>query len=173
MHTPRSTLRGFTLIELMVVVAIIALLSALSMAALNVTRKGARDAQRLSSLRELQTGLELYYTARGEYPAGDGAGTGGWDTPGDGTFMTALVDGDFMQAHVRDPILDNDMGNLRYHRYNAGDEGCPAARGGFYVLGIADMEQSDGPHGSSPGFACLPTRDWQTEMEFVVGKFEN
>ncbi len=164
--------KGFTLIELLVSVAIIALLSSLVMAALNQARKGARDSQRISSLRELQTGLEFYYDKHSQYPDGDGAGAGGWDTPGDGTFLTALVNEDFMQNHVHDPLADDDTGNLRYHRYAAGDFGCAVERGAFYVMGVADMERSSGAHENSLGWSC-PERDWQDEMEFVVGKFEN
>ncbi len=163
---------GFTLIELLVVVAIIALLSSVITASLNEARKGARDTQRIASLREIQTGLELYYNEHSRYPDGDGAGAGGWDTPGDGTFITALVDGGFMQGHVRDPLADDDTGNLRYHRYSAGDFGCPVERGAFYVMGVADMEKSSGAHENSPGWSCSE-RDWQDEMEFVVGKFES
>lgn len=170
MHTSHT--RGFTLIELLVVLAIIGLLSSIVLAALNQSRKGARDAQRISSLRELQTGLEFYYNAHSRYPDSDGLGAGGWDTPGDGTFLTPLVDEHFMQGHVRDPLSDDDTGNLRYNRYDAGDFGCPVERGAFYVMGIADMEKSSGAHENSPGWSC-PGRDWQDEMEFVVGKFES
>lgn len=166
-----STIRGFTLIELLVSVAIISLLSSLVLASMNTARKGARDAQRLSSLREIQTALELYYNEHGAYPDGDDAGIGGWDTPENGDFIAPLVDEEFIRAHLQDPLGVAFATNLRYKHYATGDEGCPVASGGFYVLGIADMENSEGPHVSSPGFAC-DTRDWQDEMEFVMGKFE-
>lgn len=164
--------RGFTLIELLVSVAIIMLLSALAMAALNQARKGARDTQRISVLREMQTALELYYDEYGGYPTGDGEGLGGWDTPGDGDFVNELNVAQFLTASVHDPLIDDESGNLRYARYSAGDYGCAVERGDFYVLGVADMENSSGEHSLSPGWSC-PSRDWQDEMEFVVGKFEN
>lgn len=170
MRTSHS--KGFSLIELLVVLAIIGLLSSVIFAAVNQARKGARDTQRISSLRELQTGLEFYFNAHSRYPEGDGLGTGGWDTPGDGTFLTELVDEHFMQGHVRDPLMDDDTGNLRYNRFDAGDFGCPVERGAFYVMGVADMENATGPHENSPGWSCSG-RDWQDEMEFVVGKYEN
>jgi len=169
-----SHTKGFTLIELLVSVAIIALLSSLVLASMNTARKGARDAQRLASLREMQTGLELYFHDFDVYP--DSADDLlGWDTAADGDFLQTLVDNEFMQANVQDPLGAAYGDNLRYAHYDATyaqSVGCPAGKGGFYVLGIADMENSNGAHPSSPGFSCTG-RDWQDEMEFVMGKFEN
>lgn len=61
--------KGFTLIELLVVVAIIGLLSTLSIVALNTARAKARDARRVSDVKQIQTALELYYNDKGDYPA--------------------------------------------------------------------------------------------------------
>jgi len=60
--------KGFTLIELLVVIAIIGLLSTLSILALNQARARARDAKRISDIKQIQTALELYYNDRGQYP---------------------------------------------------------------------------------------------------------
>lgn len=61
--------KGFTLIELLVVISIIGLLSSVVLASLNTARGKARDAERLSDLRALQTALELYRSTHGSYPA--------------------------------------------------------------------------------------------------------
>jgi type II secretion system protein G len=68
--------KGFTLIELLVVIAIIGLLSTLAVVALGNARQKARDARRLSDLKQLQTALELYYTDQTAYPAGSGVTLG-------------------------------------------------------------------------------------------------
>lgn len=71
LHGPNR--RGFTLIELLVVIAIIGILSSVVLSSLNSARVKARDAKRISDLREMRSALELYYTANGTYPS-----IGGW-----------------------------------------------------------------------------------------------
>lgn len=61
--------KAFTLIELLVVIAIIALLSTLSVVALGGARAKARDARRLSDIKQIQTALEMYLDSSGTYPA--------------------------------------------------------------------------------------------------------
>ena len=61
--------KGFTLIELLVVIAIIGLLSTLSVLALNGARARARDAKRISDIKQMQTALEMYYNEYNVYPA--------------------------------------------------------------------------------------------------------
>jgi prepilin-type N-terminal cleavage/methylation domain-containing protein len=60
--------KGFTLIELLVVIAIIGLLSTLAVVSLNNAREKSRDAKRVSDIRQIQTGLELYYADQNGYP---------------------------------------------------------------------------------------------------------
>ncbi len=52
--------KGFTLIELVVVIAIISTLTALSTFNFNQARMRARDVQRKSELKQIQNALELY-----------------------------------------------------------------------------------------------------------------
>ena len=54
--------RGFTLLELLVVVAIIGLLSAVVISSLNTARARARDVKRLSDMKTLQIAIELAKT---------------------------------------------------------------------------------------------------------------
>jgi len=61
--------RGFTLIELLVVIAIISILASIVMVSLNTARAKARDARRISDIRQLQLALQMYYDASGSYPA--------------------------------------------------------------------------------------------------------
>ncbi|MCL5433258.1 MAG: prepilin-type N-terminal cleavage/methylation domain-containing protein [Patescibacteria group bacterium] len=60
--------KGFTLIEVLIVVVIIGVLAALLMVNFIGVRQRARDAQRKSDLRQIQAALELYRADQGEYP---------------------------------------------------------------------------------------------------------
>jgi general secretion pathway protein G len=60
--------KGFTLIEILIVVAIIAILASVVLVGLGPTQSLGRDARRASDLTEVQNALELYYNKNGKYP---------------------------------------------------------------------------------------------------------
>jgi len=68
--------KGFTLVELLVVIAIIGLLSTLAFVSLNNARAKARDAKRVSDVRQIQSALELFYNNQPtpSYPISAAAG---------------------------------------------------------------------------------------------------
>jgi prepilin-type N-terminal cleavage/methylation domain-containing protein len=59
---------GFTMVELLLVVAIIGLLASLLLGYMEDARGAARDASRKSHLRQMQTALERYRNDFGQYP---------------------------------------------------------------------------------------------------------
>lgn len=61
--------KGFTLIELLIVVAIISILAGIVLVGLRPSLNTARDARRVAEIKQIQTGLQLYYNRNGVYPS--------------------------------------------------------------------------------------------------------
>lgn len=66
--------KGFTLIELMIVMVILGVLAAVGTTSFISSQKKSRDSTRKSSLKNIVTALELYYNDKGKYPGDDGVG---------------------------------------------------------------------------------------------------
>lgn len=73
MVTPDFSKRrtGFTIVELIIVVAIIGILMAISLVAYRNVQAGANDKARAADVSAIMDALEKYYQKNGEYPADD------------------------------------------------------------------------------------------------------
>ncbi len=60
--------KGFTLIEMLVVIAIIGLLSSVIFASLKIGKTQANDARRLQDIKALGTAMDLYFADHNVYP---------------------------------------------------------------------------------------------------------
>jgi prepilin-type N-terminal cleavage/methylation domain-containing protein len=65
----KQKILGFTLIELLVVISIIGVLIGLSIFGIEGARKSSRDARRKADLELIRSGLEIYKSDCGTYPA--------------------------------------------------------------------------------------------------------
>jgi type IV pilus assembly protein PilE len=65
----KRTTGGFTIIEILVVVAVIGILATISLVGFNRYQTSARDSQRSSRATILAEALEKYYDKNGEYPS--------------------------------------------------------------------------------------------------------
>lgn len=68
---------GFTLIELMIVIAVMGAVIVMAAGSYMTTQAKARDARRKSDLTQITRALELYYTDHGVYPPDNGARVAG------------------------------------------------------------------------------------------------
>jgi prepilin-type N-terminal cleavage/methylation domain-containing protein len=66
----KNSSKGFTLIELIVVMAIIAVLAGMSLFALPGARSSARDGRRQGDLQQIAAALEIYKADFDQYPSG-------------------------------------------------------------------------------------------------------
>lgn len=176
----KQTSRGFTIVELLVVIVVIGILVSVTVVAFTGVQKRARDSQRLSDVAVIVKALELYKLAKGEYPP---VLTGvpvywGWNMSSAGAqyFLPQLVSEKIINKVPLDPINNlnetNDGYGYVYYTYAAGSRGCTPSKGDFYVLEITQAESVvDFP--SSPGFKC-PLRDWSNDyVAWVTGGFTN
>lgn len=97
--------RGFTLLEMMVVVAIIAILAAILIPNFTHARAQAATSACMGNLKTIATAFELYYTDKQAYPSGSGNV--------DGTFVTGTLAG-----YLGQPPEDPAAGVGKYYSYS-------------------------------------------------------
>ena len=98
--------RGFSLIEIIIVVAIIGLLAAIALSSLNSARTESRDTTRISQGKEIAKAFELFYSEYGVYPQ-----TGDPDNPNSIHDLNNLqtfppYEGDFFGVYMPTPPSD-------------------------------------------------------------------
>lgn len=73
----RKSVSGFTIIELLIVIVVIAILASISLVSFSGTQARARDSIRIKDLKEVQKVVELYHAQNGSYPMSS-SGSGAW-----------------------------------------------------------------------------------------------
>jgi prepilin-type N-terminal cleavage/methylation domain-containing protein len=104
-----SARRGFTLIELMVVISIIAIMATVGFVSFTNAQKTGRDSKRKSDLRAIQQGLEAYYQANNnQYPGSTQCPSGCASDKNSGnwpaSFISALVTPGYINQLPIDPL---------------------------------------------------------------------
>jgi general secretion pathway protein G len=112
---------GFTLVELMITLAVVALLSSLAYPVYAAQVKRSRVAHAIADIKELEIRLERYLTARGSYPTNlTAAGMSSLD-PWGNAYRYVNMDGarndQVRQDHSLHPV------NTDYDLYSMGTDG--------------------------------------------------
>lgn len=129
--------KGFTLIELIIVVAIIGILASIVLVGLGGFRAKGRDARRIADLRQTQNALELYFAKTGAYPS---------DTTWAALTTTLTGAGIGVNQVPNDPVTTRSYGY------------CPALSNSRYAVGAA-LEDTNNPALTQSGagaFPCVP-----------------
>ena len=109
---------GFTLIELIVVVAIIATIASVVIASVGTAKAKARDTQRRTNLSQIQVALELYRNEHGSFQVvGSGSGGGGMGYlayEGGGGYTTAVTRVLFNEGFLAQPIIEDPLQSPGY-----------------------------------------------------------
>lgn len=148
-----SKRRGFTIVELLIVIVVIGILAAITIVAYGGIQSRARDSARKADISTLKKALEIYKLDNGRFPAATSSQPvyGGWELSTDtaGTFIEGLKPS--ISKVPIDPL--NSMGTPKYvywyYRYSAGSFGCSSSLGGFYVLRV-QFESSAPPSQITP-----------------------
>lgn len=139
--------KGFTLIELMIIIAIIGLLSTASFVAFEKSRSRARDTRRMADLKQIYTALEYYYDKFGQYPsevwcdsslgsleAACGSFTGdNWNYSSPNLIGLQLRNNNFLKNLPKDP--KNNSTYFYVYEPDCAQNGCPANKCCKYELG--------------------------------------
>lgn len=99
--------RGFTLVELLIVIVVIAILATISIVAYNGVQARARDSARAHALQQMETALEAYYIDHGQYPVSSGSTTinSSWSTTADSSWsVLASALQPYLASLPSDPI---------------------------------------------------------------------
>lgn len=115
--------RGFTLIEMLVVIAIISILIGIGINTFTIAQKKARDVRRKADLRNIQTALELYYQDHGSYPGGCSAAVCAFASDSSAPWIPVLAP--YLPSIPTDPINKFTTGGPHATYGYAGSSGNP------------------------------------------------
>lgn len=76
----KTAQKGFTIVELLIVIVVIGILAALVLNTFSGVQKRARDTQRQTNVNALATQLEAYYANNGGYPSATDVANNTWIT---------------------------------------------------------------------------------------------
>ena len=93
--------KGFSLIEILVVISIIGFIATSAFYSFNIARGRSRDTKRVSDISSLTKAFEIYFNEKDSYPdAGGGEQCINSSSPA----VQDMIDADILKSNVGDPI---------------------------------------------------------------------
>lgn len=148
--------KGFTLIEILVVITIISILMSLLFVAYEGSRKAGRDAKRKADLEQIRGALEMYRSDKGYYPPGynppDMRYPAGWATVlwgcGNNTYYNdvadALISSGYLPSLPGDPLYNGQLKDYYYWFKNNNQ---------YELYSILETNDNNS-YPTNPGWAC-------------------
>jgi len=131
----QSSSYGFTLVELLIAVAIIALLTSIGITAFTRAQRNSRDVRRRADLMSLSSALELYYDDNNAYPS---EATWASQVPGDGNALDSGLVPTYIKVLPDDPMEDASDGYAYFYNSSVG---CYCLSAQMEIAGNADFTQ--------------------------------
>ena len=157
--------RGFTLVEVLIVIGVIAVLAGITVISYNGTQARARDAKRKTDITSIAKAMELYYDDNGRYPPATGstAINASWAASIDPSWTTLnnlMVGANAIDSLPVDPrnsptgssVLTSNKSNQSYAIYVNASNYCGSEVGQMYF--ILYRLESGPKEGKSDGRPC-------------------
>jgi prepilin-type N-terminal cleavage/methylation domain-containing protein len=171
----KKTIGGFTIVELLIVVVVIAILATISIAAYNGTQARARDNIRKHDLAQLSKATKLYAVDKGDYasvgcgfdtatsPGYEGSGWLSVDYDTTGPYVSinsCLTTGGYLSKVLIDPKGLSSCAGLGCYAYMKGS----CASGTYYYAHLETLPQNSTDLDST----CNTTWDTAYGMNYVL-----
>ena len=142
-QSSHSYLRGFSLTEILVVVAIIGILASVITISTNSARQKSRDVKRKADMETLAGALELYYSENKEYPEGDFAS-------GQLSGLSSFIVPDYLSQMPVDPKEGEEDGKAQSTGYYYSSDGSTYA-----ICTMLARDTGASGEGSSGPYYCV------------------
>lgn len=139
----KNTFIGFTIVELLIVIVVIGILSAIAIVSYNGVQNTARNAQRLEDINRVADLLDIYYTKNGSYPVTTNQPQANWksvDVRTDDNCTNGTSQADWIPSITETLPQSNQVGAVGAD----GERGCYlyASNGTDFVLSAWNMISS-------------------------------